>query len=468
MLINTQKHISDYADTIIVDTTGTVFDGDKEIENFQDIIQRFNKFSVTGNENATTEKYGLVRLGRNKDDVVTTRRFIDENTKIKSDENKLGVVILRDRSSNNYDNVSEAVTPKVFKDYISNRKYSNNTTGVVKFATKAEIDSKKGNSIVSPKDLTYALDTMIPKDNDADETTFGLVKLVTASNLYGSGKDLDVGHAISPKVFQVSTSTQERRGIGKFASNWENKEDDIITPKSLSSLKIKLRDRERDLQDFDNRVNKIESSFMVDARRIAEEVIERRKNEIFDEIMAIGDITITSDTKDTARLKTMNGQLLDVNKHKRLFDIIGYKYGGEGNSFRIPDARGMMMKMYGRGGLINGDLGNIKSYNIGDFLKQGVAPHKHAGFGYRVFKQTYRRRPIWSWEYLIPEEYRGDDGLWGFGRTSNASFHGSRTNLSKNCVLRYGDTGSQHGRPEFKNEDTRPWNITLNFMMRVL
>lgn len=469
MIINTNRHISDYADTITFNKIGTVFENDKNVNNVQEIISKFNDFSINGNGNATTTKNGLVKIGFDGDtDVVTTKNFIEKNTKIVATNKNLGVVIFGNMKDIDKSGESVAITPKDYKDYLYSREYSKDSNGIVKFATKTEVDSRKGHSLITPKDLTYALETMVPKENVATEKEFGLVKLVSFVDLYGKGKSYDDGYAISPKTLSLSISSTTRTGLSKYAVNWDDNTNNIISPKSLMSFKGKIAEGETTVNNMNNSVQENKRIFENDAERIAKEIIAKRKESLINGIMGVGDISITSTLNETTRLKTLNGQLMYRHTYPELFSIIGYTYGGSGDYFNLPDARGMIMKMYGRGGLINGPLGNIKSYNVGDFIPQGVAPHKHAGFGFRVFRAGNWQTGTSNQQYMLPEKYRGPKGLWGSGRTAMAWYHGSRTLIARSSVLRYGDTGAQHGNVWYTNEDTRPWNISFNFMMRVL
>lgn len=469
MLINTNTHLSDWSDSISFDKKNTIFSNNKEINTIQDVVEMFNKISIGGNDKATKTTTGIVKLtGNGNSDVVTSRFFIGKSLNEKATEKNIGVVKLHTMKDVGNSNLEYVVTPKTFSDYLISRVSTSTSLGITRYSTQQEIDSRNGSSLVSPKDLRYSMNTMIKKEEPATEKEYGIVKIVNVNDLYGKAKDYDDGYVISPKTFSLSRSTETRKGIVKFSKNWDDtiNINDTLTPKSFNTFKSNIEKYNREYNSLNANFDDSKKIFSDEAERIAKEMVENKKKEMLDSIMGIGDISIVSSAKDTKYMKSLNGQSLIVKDHKELFEIIGYEYGGSGDRFNLPDARGMMLKMQGKGSLISGPLGNIKAYNVGDFVKQGVAPHKHAGFGFRMWRRYRDYRNGRKYVYDVPDEYRNSGGLWKTGMTKEGWYHGSRTSLSKGCVLRYGDNGSQHGTGT-DNEDTRPWNISFNFMIRV-
>lgn len=66
-----------------------------------------------------------------------------------------------------------------------------------------------------------------------------------------------------------------------------------------------------------------------------------------------------------------NGAGLDTTTYKKLFDVIGYTFGGSGSTFNLPDLRGLFPRVLDEGK--GYDVGRA----IGSYQADGYAQHTH-------------------------------------------------------------------------------------------
>lgn len=475
MIINTKEHMSDSAKTFTIKSNKN-----NPINDVQEFLEKFTKISINGNSNATTNSEGLVLLysGKNDNSVVSTKDFLKKAVSINATESIVGVSKFVDLRNYKNSDVNHIIDPKTMNDYLDNVRATISTHGLAKFATETELNSRKGDSLITPKNIKSFMDKFVPKQETATESITGLVKVVNFNSLYGTGKDFHEGYAITPKTFMQSTATDTRLGIARFINNYDsktNKDTDVVTPKSIFGLKKKIDDGNAILNRLDKSIVSDDKKYNSDVTRIVEELIEGRRREIFNEIMPIGQIIITSSASNTKRIKTLDGQYLNKDTYSELFSIIGYKYGRRGDDFRLPDTRGLFLKATGKGNLINGPLGDITSFELGSFVQQGIAPHKHASFSFRLS------------ELSDPKYKDHKHGLWGTGSTKNRNFYGAgyvdrggyfaweprptpSVVISQTKKLRYTDKGNMRGNNygTSHNGESRPWNISLNYAIRAL
>lgn len=74
----------------------------------------------------------------------------------------------------------------------------------------------------------------------------------------------------------------------------------------------------------------------------------------------VGDYKISSKTEDFNGWLLCDGRSLNKNKYKRLYDKIGYSFGGSGNTFQLPDLRNKIIGFTDTGSVdSNGPSGNV-------------------------------------------------------------------------------------------------------------
>ena len=84
----------------------------------------------------------------------------------------------------------------------------------------------------------------------------------------------------------------------------------------------------------------------------------------------IGDYKISAKTEDFNGWLLCDGRSLNKNKYKKLFDKIGYSFGGSGNTFRLPDLRNKTLGFTNTSTVdSNGTVGNV--YELIDTVDTG-------------------------------------------------------------------------------------------------
>ena len=128
-----------------------------------------------------------------------------------------------------------------------------------------------------------------------------------------------------------------------------------------------------------------------------------------------------------------NGAQISTTGYGKLFESIGYTYGGQGNFFRLPDLRGEFLRGFddGRGVDINRAFGSSQ-------LSQ-VQRHKHVA--------------------PYSERYGGP-----FGQTNNIGYQGSGRTDSDNYLYHTNDASDYDGAvnaPGVIGTETRPRNVAM-------
>ncbi len=119
-----------------------------------------------------------------------------------------------------------------------------------------------------------------------------------------------------------------------------------------------------------------------------------------------------------------NGAILNKNDFPDLFSVIGYTYGGSGNSFNVPNLQGRFIRGYGT----DPADGNRHSTNIGQYQPDCFRSHNHSMY--------------MSWG--------GGGHHGGYGSVEDGAFIGYNTNYCQGA----GDV------------ETRPVNMPMIFCIK--
>lgn len=218
------------------------------------------------------------------------------------------------------------------------------------------------------------------------------------------------------------------------------------------------------LFDMENRV------FLELKRSIKEEIDSLRR-----ELCPIGTIQAFAFLSVPEEWMCCNGQILNKEEYADLFNVIGYTFGGKGETFALPDLCGRFVRGWD-------NAGNIDQNRIfGSIQDDALQIHKH-GFDEKqlcISEAVSHRHPLWCNEY---ETVNGVSGLVssdkaprmcyptntsGSGKTDLGPYAGAHTHnitslktpisnprSSNNCTIRTG-------------KETRPKNVALMFCIKV-
>lgn len=204
--------------------------------------------------------------------------------------------------------------------------------------------------------------------------------------------------------------------------------------------------------------------------------------------------------------KKCNGSFLSKNDYPELFDIIGYIYGGSGNTFQLPDLRGFFVRGLDNMGNLsrNVDSGRtIGSSQIDDFITHShtmsgsfllEGTHTHAtinnnlsydGGHYHDFLGMKKMKgssecesgwPIYSvngiLRFIHPHTTQENPYLYDIvyyqNTTTNSHSHNLNINNIDYLYSSYSHTHSHNFSINNNNgTETRPQNVALNYIIRV-
>ena len=96
-------------------------------------------------------------------------------------------------------------------------------------------------------------------------------------------------------------------------------------------------------------------------------------------INTAGDYTYALFNSDYGKWLLCDGRVLNVNDYPNLFAVMGYSFGGAGNLFNLPDARGRVLGAIGQGsGLSNRTLGQIIGEETHTLNVNEMPTHSHS------------------------------------------------------------------------------------------
>jgi microcystin-dependent protein len=92
----------------------------------------------------------------------------------------------------------------------------------------------------------------------------------------------------------------------------------------------------------------------------------------------VGDIKYSARTDDHVGWLRCDGRSLDTTTYSSLFAVIGYSFGGSGNSFNLPDPAGRVLGVVGSGsGLTTRSVGDLSGSETHVLSEEELAEHSH-------------------------------------------------------------------------------------------
>lgn len=471
---NTMNHISDQASTVVFDPTGTQWGaGTTDV---QSALAQIGPWARTnpGLPAATETQPGIGELatvaeattGTDKSRLITPFTLNEVVRKPHATESAYGTTkYATTAEAMDASNKVTSICPSALDDVFKTRQATEVIIGTSKVATIAQAEAgADDNVMMTPKKVKAAINKFVLPIAPATESNQGVVKLATAAEIAnGVARD---GVAISPYGFANARGTDSAYGTFKCAQDADyinfTAQDKAVTPHGLGRNKgapgrygiVALATAP------DGTANTAIAS-------TAPVIFKNVANQVLSQHLYVGD------TNHGNKLATINeansavpvgatmlwftdnipvgfihlaGQWLNRHSYPGLFAILGYMYGGDGgDNFAIPDMRGMFPRGTDHG------RGTDPGRGTGSLQRCGVEYHKHySGWG----------------------EHTGAHGSY-FGCNPNRGYGGSaKTDWDNNLFF------TNNGQPEFgydQNSDrpgvmaneTRPWNVACNFIIKL-
>lgn len=471
---NTMNHISDQASTVVFDPKGTQWEaGTVDVQNALSQIGSWARVAP-GLPVASEAVAGIAKLatvaqataGTDRATLITPYTLNEVVKKPQASETVYGTT----KYANNTEamaatNVTTSISPKALDYVFKTRQATETVMGASKVATNAQaLAGADDNVIMTPKKVVAAINKFVLPVAPATETSQGVVKLATAAEI--AAGTIATGVAISPKGFANARGTATAYGTFKAAQDADyinfTAQDKAVTPHGLGRNKGTIG--KFGIVALSAGPSAAANTAIASTAPV---IFSNIANQVMHNHLYVGDTSYGN------KLATINealsslpvgagmmwftdaipsgfihlaGQWLNRNTYPGLFALFGFMYGGDGGvNFAIPDMRGMFPRMTDHG------RGTDPGRGTGTTQRCGVEYHKHySGWG----------------------EHTNAHGSY-FGCNPNRGYGGSKaTDWDNNLFF------TNNGQPEFgydQNSDrpgvmaneTRPWNVSCNFIIKL-
>lgn len=478
---NTNKHISDKANSVTIDKTNTIWKDNSNINTVQDALESLQPITIK-EVHATDENYGLVRLAKDIDlenlrgtnDVVTSKQMFEYNGKPQANYTTYGTT----RYATQQETVSGtsevvSINAKQLQYKFDNTNSTRTRFGTIKLADESMVvPGTNDNTVMTPKLVKLAIDRLVPVPEViiADEQLNGTVTLANvAVTQQGT---IRKGYAVSPHAFKNTNATTTIYGTVRSATVAEVRagaisDKAVVTPKTFIDARATTTQvgttqlatvAESQSATISNKaVTPAGLKYLKDSDVSINKRIDDLRKQLLELINAddtvYGTVPIGG-VIDSFTLPNINtgfvladGRSLSRTTYPEAFSVFGYKYGGSGDSFNIPDMRGLYTRMYSKGKYITGNLSDgVTGGNVGDVQRQQTRKHKHVG----------------SWGVD-----RQDNA---FGYTNNWWHAGSGRHDYNNPRYFTNDGMPWDGNPNPDGSigyETRPWTMSVYKLIRI-
>lgn len=464
MIINTKQHLSDKADSFLFDKSKTIWKNDPTVNNLQDIFDDMHPYSVNGQPRATTNSYGVIILsddedlkGNGNNSVMTNKFMLSSMDKPYATYNSYGTIKLASQKDYDENNDSNAMTTKLLH-YAKNKHIATTTkNGTIKMATDKEVvDGVVANKAITPNQLKLGINAIHKPTLSATETRIGTIRISSINDNFNGV--IHNGFGISPYSLMLTRANETKFGLVKMSTQSEYdrgiSSNTAVSPNLIKGDIEKLNSLNKNIDDFDKKYKDYLASRPKEIKDIVDRLWGSFDSDAFiDEFIPIGTIYHSYSGKESDNFVKPIGQSLNKNTHSKLFSIIGYTFGkgDDDNHFRLPDIRGLFIKMYGISKVITeSDMKDFTKEITKMFQYQDdrIGGHKHAGWAGRA-------------------EYK-----WRNGTTTSRDWFGSSSGDYDNATA-YTNDGTNLGGDETLDpngligDETRPWNMPLNLFMRI-
>ena len=522
---NTYQHVSNESIYVEFDPVGSNFPD--TVTNVQAALAAISPSGVNGVPEATTTTPGIIQIatpqevidGLDNSKAITPATLNARLQYPNATETQYGLTRYATEDEAVTGTIDDAsITPLKLNQKIDNvfqtKVSTEATNGVIKISTSAAAlagsDDTTAMTPLKTQQLAIKLISQIaPNNSDATESISGVVRLATVAQAQQG--TLREGYAISPYTFMNSVASETNKGVVKLGTQTEvnsNNSSVVVTGATLNgrgattSLRgvVRLTTQAGSQSGGDgssalawnadvihqrggqtiNGTLRINNTLTVGSggANITGNVnmtggyIQGNRivtqNEL-DRILPVGAITMwAADSLPSSDWRFCHGGTVSASECPVYASRIGTRYGGSSSNPGLPDMRGLFVRGSGRGNHltnpnVNGNdqfgkprlaVGCTGGY-VGEVQKQQMSYHKHAGgFGEH-------------------------DDSGAFGNTRRSNFVGTRKGLdwdNRSYFTNEGyeiDPASQRNskytmnRPELIGNETRPWNISLNYIIKV-
>lgn len=492
---NTFKHISPDAKYVDFDPAGTSFPAN--VLNVQDALAL-----TSPTQYATTTTAGVITIatqaevlaGTDTKKVVTPATLAARLAYPQSTTSQLGVIQLASNTeAQTGTNTEKAIVPSSLKYtiewYFTNRTALEGRLGVLKLSTMAAatagVDDSTAMTPLKVKQAIANATAQIPSYTSATESVSGLVRLATLGQArQGTLRD---GYAISPYTLMNLTGNISRKGIVQAATqaqvNVGTDESLYVSAKGFKTYiatstnigTVKLTDIVGTAGtgialSATAKVVPSTGGTMTGALNVNADIKKNGSNVVSEAELnihvPIGTVTMwLGDDDPSTNQMIANGRLLSKTSYPELFAAIGYKFGGTGDSFALPDMRGLFVRGAGRGKDILAQAGTDSNGvhglgyqafggSVGSVQTQQIRKHKHLGFGEATKNWIFGNSSV-----------RGNMGTNGGIDYDNYLYY---TNDGSNYVNPVRPTLNAEPNPDgIIGDENRPWNMSVNYIIKV-
>ncbi|MBR3830526.1 MAG: tail fiber protein [Muribaculaceae bacterium] len=183
------------------------------------------------------------------------------------------------------------------------------------------------------------------------------------------------------------------------------------------------------------------------------------------ELLPIGTILIWPSQKIPTEFMLCDGRELSKSNYKHLFDLIGFTFGGDGNTrFRLPDLRGRFVRGYDAIGNVdpNREFGSLQddsiqnhNHKVNSCSENGL--HQHY-LGFKNLLVNEANTFYTGYTYSFPRNY---------GATDNKGNLLTDKDGKHRHEIEVGEVINGIGGPVNVGVETRPKNVALNFCIKV-
>lgn len=384
---NIALHTQDLAKQVLLEKQ-KLTNGLQQANNLQDVLDLIGESGLKSYQLplATQNEFGIVRAATQDE----TNTGADPNlfvqpltlknivTKPEATETVKGIA----RFSTDSDGLNESdrrsiINPAVLHNTLTNRRATESKVGTVILSSKAQAESGTDNqSVMTPIRVKQAILKFTPKVEfaTASETISGYTRLATRTQV--AAGTLNVGYAVQPKSFIETRASTTQVGTTKIATTDEVRQgqsnDTVVSPYGLKTLLA--QDTQFGLVKVSPNLNQNDSrtALSVNANVVPTSRRINNKNLQADVTLTAKDIGTYTATEIDARIGGLDqvpvgqiqafagaavpqgwflchGQQLNKRVYPELFKIIGYTYGGSGDSFNLPDLRGEFLRGFDQG-----------------------------------------------------------------------------------------------------------------------
>lgn len=496
---NTYKHISDESKYSTFDPAGTNFP--QNVKNVQEAL------SLTAPTSYATETLAGVITLATRDEVLAgidatkavTPATLNERLKYPDATTTVkGILYLAtDVEVLAGTDASKAVTPATLKGTLdwsfANRTASETNLGVIRLSTTAAasggVDDTTAMTPLKVRQAISAATSQIPSYASATEDAQGLVRLATIGQVQqGTIRD---GFAISPYTLARVIGSNSNRGMVQAATHAQAIQG---TDESLYISAVGFKNYIADntnvgtvrLTDAPgtagpgialssnatvlntNGTNQTVQGTVNFAGAIQHQGSNLASEQYVQAQLPIGSVMMYAGqaNPDGGVWVICDGPQFNKNQYPKLFAVIGYTHGGSGDIFYGPDMRGLFVRGVGIGRDIQAEIGiddkgKPKLGNgagggrySGEVQKQQVRKHQHImawgeTYGEPSFGETRNRQGIGSG--------KSDGNNPWFFTNDGTEIEPVQTRTPRSTVNSEGLMG----------EESRPWNMSMNYIIKV-